>query len=437
MVEKLSLTNKYINFIISPDGISVLEVIKVVRNFKIVNKFSVNKTLLIRNNIIRDNLSEALNELSKKYKNTNINIILNIPTFFTQKLKLTTVEGEKIKDIILSKLKEELPIPIENYIWRYKILKKNEVLILFFYKEVLNILSSELIKNKLLPLRIDPIFFDVLNFIEKKFSLHFDKSYIIFIYKNNVVTGLIWENGEVQNVVSELILPDEGRENSAFIRILRFLKENSHNPLESVFLISDKEISTKILSQEFNIINIKNLTNLMPDEIAILGLLDALFSKTKTEFELNIVNLNKEIALSFINSALNFWLIFSIIFCILINVSVWFLNKNLMAENIEIKNTIKEMPSSKINIEEIKNLTNLLNQYSMIKPKHYSRIKNIFVNLSKFKIIQINYTGNSVKIIIEETDATKIPEIKNEIKIIYPTSEIKDIINGLEIDLKL
>ena len=435
---KIQFKPKNITFVISPSKIDVYESVKGLRDFKIINKFSKETDLLIRNNLVRDNLSNFLKEISKKYKNVNISVVLNLPTFFVQRLTLRGVDESKLKDIITTKLKEELPIPLENYIWRYKRLKAENVLVLFFNKEVLNTLSSEFIKHKFLPMKMDPIFLDILDFIEKKFSLHFNKSYIIFIYCNNVVTALIWENGDIQNIVTEFIQEDSGREFIVFKRILKFLKENASFQLESVFFVSDKEanIPNDIL-EEFSIIDVKSITGRGPEEIGVLGVLDLLYSSSSEEFELNVVNLKKEISLSYINNLLIFWLIFIIIFSGMVNAGIFYWGDIIKKENLEIKESIKPSQVGAVDIQEIKNLTALLNEYSKIKPRHYSIIKNYYDKLSKYKIIQVNYSVSDIKFILEEKDPAKIPAIKDEISKNFPNSEIKDIPEGLEVSLKL
>jgi len=434
----IKFRSRYITFIISPSKISIFESVKELKDFKIVNNFYKEGNLLVRNNLVRDSFSNVLREISKKYKNANINIILNLPTFFVQKLSLKGIDETKLKDVITTKLKEELPIPLENYIWRYKKLKAEDILVLFFNKEVLDILSSELIKHKFLPIKIDPIFLDILNFVEKKFSLHFDKSYIIFIYCNNVITALIWENGDIQNIVTEFIQEDEGREFNVFKRILKFLKENTNLPFESVFYISDKDsnIPEDIL-EEFKIIDVKSITGKNPEELSVWGALDILYSSSSEEFELNIFDLKKEIALSYINNFLIFWLVFIIIFSAIINLGIFYWGKEIKRGNLEIKESIKPPQVGAIDLQEIKNLTALLNEYSKIKPKHYLRIKEYYDKLAKYKIIQVNYSVDNIKFIIEEMDKTKIPKMKEEINNIFPNSEIKDIPEGLEINLKL
>ncbi|MGC8981496.1 MAG: hypothetical protein ACP5JU_00910 [Minisyncoccia bacterium] len=429
---------KNITFVISPGKISIFESTKGRGGFKIINKFFKEGNFLIRNNLIRDNLSSALKELSKKYKNANVSVVLNLPTFFVQKLLLKGVDESKLKDIITTKLKEELPIPLENYIWRYKKLKAENIFVLFFNKEVLNILSAEFIKNKFLPLKIDHIFLDVLNFIEKKFSLYFDKSYIIFIYCNNVVTAFIWESGEVQNIITEFIQEDSGREIIVFKRILKFLKEKAKLPLESVFYVSDKESNfPDDILKEFNIIDVRSITKKSVEEISVLGILDLLYSSSREELELNVIDLKREISLSYINNLLIFWLVFIIIFSGMVNFGLWYWDKKIESENSLIKESIKAVTMPTLNQQEIKNLTVLLNEYSKIKPRHYSRIKDYYDKLSKYKVVQINYSIDNMIFVIEEKDQAKIQAIKDDVKKNIPNSEIKDIPEGLEINIKL
>jgi len=423
--------------IISPNKISLIELNSKKDSFYITNEIEVEEKIYINNNLNEVNLKKALHSLKSKMPLREAIVILNLPIFFTQKIIAPDIHSKNLKDIIETNIKSQLPFAIEKYLWQSLVYPaKNYVFLIFYNKEILQTIVEILLSLTILPLKIDLTFNPFLEFVKNKFSLYFDKSYILITLIESVFSFVIYENGIIQNIYSEII--DLNSIEEVIKRSIESASKNVNFPLDIVYFSKTGIDLNENIINEYKIIEVDKITRLGPKEI--VGLTSANIIKKSTDSsQIHVINLNKEIFLHRAIEVLKFGVILSMGILIIINSLLYWGFKIINKNNKYIKDGLAQTTSTQaISIEELRALINALEKINQNKAVISEKVQKVISLIpAKSNITQVVFSRNSVKIIIEEPDSKERENINNIIKNNYPNIQINNIFNGLEINLPL
>jgi hypothetical protein len=431
-----SLKYSYV-LIISPNKITLLEISNKKGTFHLNNKFEVEDKIFINNNLSEINLKKALSSLKIKIPFKEAIVILNLPIFFTQKIVTPDIHSKNLKDIIETNIKSQLPFAAEKYFWQSILYPaKNSIFLIFYNKEILQSIIEILVSLTILPLKIDFTFNPFLEFIKNKFSLYFEKSYILMSLIENVFSFLVYENGMLQNIYSEII--DINNLEEIIKRSIESSSKNVSFPIDVVYFSKvGVDLPGDIVNQ-YKILEIDKITGLSPEEI--IGLTSAsILKKYDESSQITVINLNKEIFIHRASEILKFSIILSVGILIVIT-SLLYLGYNIISKNNDyIKEGLTQTAPSKVtSIEELQNLISILERYNQNKSIISEKVQKILnIIPSDTNVTQLVFSKNNVKIIVEEPDNTKRENINNILKSNYPNIQINPIFNGLEINLSL
>ncbi len=429
----------FYTIVISPQKVSLIEIIVKNGSFIPINKVSIEESIFKEGEIDRYSLTKAISELKnsihKKSGELSAFIILNLPMFFVQSFVVYTTEVVNLRDALENKIKQELPINLNKYIWNYfySPLLKNKVFVVFYNKDVVNEITNCLIENKILPFSTTHILYPIFDFIRNSFSLYYDNSYQFYILSNNVLTSASYEVGVLQNIYCEFTKENL---NPILKRLIDSNIRNSKLPLDIVYITSDEdlELDEEIL-KNYKIFNINKITNLSTEEIAAISLVEGYVLKRKESYqEFKVIDLSKErIIYELIQSLkLSIWglIILSLIINSFTYAMLYFINQN--NQQIKKQAMISFQPS--ISFQEIENIVSILQKYNSSYEPFVEKIEKKFYNLKDYRITQAYFTRETGKIIIEEADVNKRNQIKENIEKIYPNVQINQLYNGLEIN---
>jgi hypothetical protein len=412
-IRKLILKPRNLILIISPNNLTLLEVKKTKKEIKIINKIEKNENYFLGSSLLKNKLNEFLKLIQEKYYGEQINVVLNLPNFFIQKFNLPNLDNDKNLSIIESRIKEELPINIEKYFWRVYFNPNNyeNVMVIFYEKEILDELTNNLLLNNFLPIELQPIFSSIISFLKEKYALAFDKSYLILNFFKNVLTTIIYENGLITNIFSEYIESINKKE--IIDRIINSSLRSLNSPLDLIFILTDEDFELDfLLNKNIRIIDITKETGLSQFDIQALSIINPQNKAFLSEFSLNVYNLEKDIALYNTNNVLKLWLLISLILGIIINLSlsaIWFyFSKEKEKISAEIKLT------SGYNLEELKDFIAKVKSRTL-SLKIYQNL-DILNSLKNYKIVSIEFNNQSAKIVIEESDNKKRESLLNYLK---------------------
>ncbi|GIW65982.1 MAG: hypothetical protein KatS3mg094_501 [Candidatus Parcubacteria bacterium] len=398
---------------ISANKLTLIEIKKTKKELKIINKIEFNKNFISDSQlIVKENIEESLKTIKKTYPPQPINIILNIPKFFIQRFNIPELNKEKNKNLIENKIKEELPINIERYLWKsyFNPNLYENTLVLFFEKEILEIINNQLLLNNFIPLKFQLIVFPILNFIKEKYALAFDKSYLISILADNILTICTYENGFITNILGENIDSDNKKE--IIERMIISSMRSLINPIDIIFNLNDESLDIEI--ENLKIINVNKELKLNTIEIASLNIIKNLKDNLSSELNLNIYNFEKEYNLYNLNNSLKIWLILSIFLGLTINTGLILLNNYLNKEKNKITNEISTIKNESQNLEKLKslltNLTKINDNLSI-----YKKLE-ILNNLKEYQIEGLDFQNKKLLIIIKESNENKKNEILNYLK---------------------
>lgn len=440
MVKALRLFKKiFYTIVISPQRVSLIETIFKENSFIPINKVSSDENIFREGEINKYSLSKALYEIKssiqKKDHEFSAFIILNLPMFFVQSFDLPTPEVINLRGAVENKIKQELPINLNKYIWNYfySPLLKHKVFVSFYNKEIIYEITNCLIENKILPLNTTHILYPIFNFIKNKFSLYYDNSYQFYILNNGILTSAVYEIGILQNIYCEFT-----KENLNIIlrRLIENNNRNSKLPLDIVYFCSDGELE---LDEEnfknFKILNINQITNLSVEEIASIDLLENYVLKKKGAFhEFKVVDISKEIITYELLQSLKLSILGLIILFLVVNSSTYVIYEFINRSNQQLKEGLITSPPPEASIKDIENLTSLLQKYNSARQPFVAKIEKIIYNLKDYNITQAYFTKETGKIIIEETDTQKREKLKETVEKLYAGVQITNLYNGLEIN---
>ncbi len=423
--------------IISPNKITLLEISDKRNLFHINNKFEIEEKIFINNNLNEINLKKALISLKRKIPLKEALVILNLPIFFTQKIVTPDIHSKNLKDIIETNIKSQLPFAAEKYLWQsITYPAKNYIFLIFYNKEILQSIIEILVSLTILPIKIEFTFNPLLEFIKNKFSLYFEKSYILISLIENVFCFLVYENGMIQNIYSEII--DITNLEDIIKRSIESSSKNVNFPIDIVYLSKAGVDLSEDIATKYKILEIDKITGLAPEDI--IGITSvSIIKKYGESSQINIINLNKEVFFHRAVEILKFNIILSIGILIVISSLLYFGLKIISKNNQYIKESLTQTaPSKTVSIEELQSFINVLERYNQHKTIISEKVQKILNTIPpNTNVTQVVFSKNNVKIIIEEPDNNKRENISNILKSNYPNIQINNIFTGLEINLPL
>jgi len=421
--------------IISPNKITLIEISDKKGSLHINNKFEIEEKIFINNILNEVNFKKALLSLKKKVLFKETLVVLNLPIFFTQKLITPDVHSKNLKEIIETNIKSQLPFAIEKYLWQSIIYPvKNYIFLIFYNKEILESITEILISLTIFPLKIDFIFNPFLEFVNQKFSLYFEKSYLLITLIDNVFSFLVYENGMIQNIYSEIV--DLNNLEMIIKRTIESSSKSVNYPIDIVYFSKEKLDLSEEIVNKYKILELDKITGLGPEEIISLTSAN-IIKKHVDSILINIINLNKEIFLHRATVVLRFGIILSIGILLIISSLLYFSYKGIAKYNEYIKENITQTSQKEtISMESLKNLINILEKHSQNKIVVSEKVQKILNTLPPdTNVTQLVFSQNSAKIIVEEPDIKKREDISNILKTNYTNIQINNIFNGLEINI--
>ena len=421
--------------IISPNKITLIEISDKKGSLHINNKFEIEEKIFINNILNEVNFKKALLSLKKKVLFREALVVLNLPIFFTQKLITPDVHSKNLKEIIETNIKSQLPFAIEKYLWQSIIYPvKNYIFLIFYNKEILESITEILISLTIFPLKIDFIFNPFLEFVNQKFSLYFEKSYLLITLIDNVFSFLVYENGMIQNIYSEIV--DLNNLEMIIKRTIESSSKSVNYPIDIVYFSKEKLDLSEEIVNKYKILELDKITGLGPEEIISLTSAN-IIKKHVDSILINIINLNKEIFLHRATVVLRFGIILSIGILLIISSLLYFSYKGIAKYNEYIKENITQTSQKEtISMESLKNLINILEKHSQNKIVVSEKVQKILNTLPPdTNVTQLVFSQNSAKIIVEEPDIKKREDISNILKTNYTNIQINNIFNGLEINI--
>ncbi|GIW66362.1 MAG: hypothetical protein KatS3mg095_0260 [Candidatus Parcubacteria bacterium] len=416
-INKLITKPKNLVLTISPTNLTLIEVKKTKNKTKIVNKIEINENFFKDSFvIIRENFYQALNTIKQHYQSQPVNVILNVPKFFIQKFNIPNLENLKEKNIIENKIKEEIPINIDRYFWKFYVNPNiyENILVLFCEKEVLEVISNQLLINGFLPYKFQLFFSPILSFIKEKYALAFDKSYLVVILSNEILTTFTYENGSVVNILVESIASTNKQE--ILERLLNSSLRTATNPLDIIFNLSDESLNFDFLiGRDLKIIDISKELKLNPIEIASLAIVKKdIKDESLSNFDLNIYNLEKEINLYNLNNSLKLLIILSIFLGISLNSGLLLFENYLVKEKLKLNNEINSIKTYSYNTEKLKIILKNLKEFNN-SFNNYQKLE-ILNYFKDYQIDNLQLQNGNLLIIIKEQDENKRNEILNYLK---------------------
>jgi hypothetical protein len=423
MIKNKLFSKKEIFLFVSYENLTWIVVSKSGKDFKIIEKDEYNGQIFWDSSIKKENLKEFLISKHKNYQGEKINIILNLPYFFIQKINAPNPYKLKDKEIIENIIKQEIPINLEKYYWQWFVLPTSydNLMIIFQEKEVINNLIEEVLLFNFIPSSINYLFSKLINFIKQKYALSYDKSYLIISYEKDLLTIINYDLGFINNIYNENIKPENIEE--TLKRIVNFAIKKINNPLDFIFIFSQYNIS-EILNNNFNdlkIIDISKDLNSNTFEIIALSSKDKA-SKEKSEISINLYNLEKEMILYSLNKNLNIWVAVSLILLVLSSIFLsgfYFYIKNNIDNQI---NQIASIKGKNINIyltkDKIEFITGYLKNMNKQKEnfKNINYINNLMISLKNFDLINLDYSDKFINLFFKKPKNKKDEEILNILK---------------------
>ncbi len=423
MIKNKLFSKKEIFLFISYENLTWIVVSKSGKDFKIIEKDEYNGQIFWDSSIKKENIKEFLISKHKNYQGEKINIILNLPHFFIQKINAPNPYKLKDKEIIENIIKQEIPINLEKYYWQWFVLPTSydNLMIIFQEKEVINNLIEEVLLFNFIPSSIDYLFSKLINFIKQKYALSYDKSYLIISYEKDLLTIINYDLGFINNIYNENIKPENIEE--TLKRIVNFAIKKINNPLDFIFIFSQYNIS-EILNNSFKdlkIIDISKDLNSNTFEIIALSSKDNA-PKEKSEISINLYNLEKEMILYSLNKNLNIWVAVSLILLVLSSIFLsgfYFYIKNNIDNQI---NQIASIKGENINIyltkDKIEFITGYLKNMNKQKEnfKNINYINNLMISLKNFDLINLDYSDKFIKLFFKKPKNKKDEEILNILK---------------------
>jgi hypothetical protein len=364
------------------------------------------------------NLEEALRIILKKYKVTELGIILNLPNIIFQRINLTIAAPSK--EALLNYLKTNIPLPIEKYNLffkqdKYKTLPNMSTFNVFLVsKEIIDSLLSVIEKHAFTPIFISPSIEIIFQYLINKTIIDFNEEYLIFVLEEGTLTSLLIRNLRLEKVILEEYDPEKLSLDLLILRIYSFLKTELKPTTKIIFFMEKRdfpEITQEKIFLPSPSINVFleggyfAFANVFTDK----QIIDFLPLKNYTAYFLNRLP-----SIVMFLSAYLFTLL------LLISVS-FFVFQNMFKK--EIKNLALQMQtiSSKGDLQtQIENLQKIT---SRLKPDLFSK----FSSLEKIKNIpgfeSLNFSSQEVvfSLRVESQDAEKI---KFQISQDFPDSKL-------------
>jgi len=190
------------------------------------------------------NLQPALEVLLKKYKLTELGIVINTPNIIFQKINLP--QGTSTKEAIINYLKTDFPLPIEKYAIfyhedKYHTLTSSPTYNIFLIdKEIVNHLLDIVEKYGLIPIFISPTIEILYRYLLNKTILDFNEEYLIFLQaENSLITALI-KNLRLEKIITEEIDSQKTNLDLIISRIYDFFKLELKPQTKIIFFSQDK-----------------------------------------------------------------------------------------------------------------------------------------------------------------------------------------------------
>ncbi len=397
--------------------------------------YKIEENIFINNNFNEANFKKALISLKNKVDFKEAILIINLPIFFTQKITVKDTMSKNLNDILETNIKAQMSFAITKYLWHpISYISKNYILVIFYNKEIIESISNILLSLTILPIKMELISIPFLEFIKNKFSLYFERSYILIIYLDNVLNFLLYENGVIQNIYAEVV--DSNNVAEVCKRIIETSIKNSTYPYDITYISkSGFDIPEDFISL-YKIIDIEKTTNLNTEDIITISI-SSILKTTVSESTFEVINLDKEIFLNKLINYLKFFSLLSIGCLIFIGSVLYIIYFSINKNNEYIKLNLNQVTQKDMNINEIEKLANALENYNRNKVMVSEKVKFILDKVKDYKVVQLAFSRNNIKIIIEESDNNKKEEIKKNIQSNIPNAQVNFIFNGLEINLFL
>jgi hypothetical protein len=363
------------------------------------------------------NLQPTLEILFKKYKLTELGIVLNTPNIVFQKINLP--RGTSDREAIINYLKTNFPLPIEKYALFYQEDKYRTLTSLATYniflidREIINNLLDIVEKYGLMPIFISPTIEIFYRYLLNKAILDFNEEYLIFLQaENSLITALI-RNLRLEKIITEEIDFQKTNLDLVISRIYDFFKLELKPQTKIIFFSQEKIQFTGSYpalffpSPTINVI-LEGSYFAFQDILAERPIIDFMPVKNYKVYFFN--------RLPSIITLLSVYILFLLI---LISLAFFSFEVRLNNELKNLSSQIKQVSAAQ-NEPQLQNLKNLV---SSIEPQNFDKF-SLIVKIKELPGIEnINFEQKEI-IFNLKIDSQNLEKIKYQISQNFPSAKL-------------
>lgn len=375
------------------------------------------------------NLQPALEILFKKYKLTELGIVLNTPNIIFQ--KITIPRTTAIREAIISYLKTNSPLPIEKYALFYQEDKYHSFTTMATYKiflidkEIINHLLEIVEKYSLMPIFISPMIEIFYHYLLNKTILDFNEEYLVFLEIEKTLIATLIRNFRLEKMISEEVDSQKAPLDLTLDRIYDFLKTEIKSQAKVIFFLEEKLKFTG--SHQFLFFPSATINTVL--EGSYLTFKDVLLEKQIINF-MPIKNY-KAYFYNRLPSIIALFSIYTLALLSLISLSYFLLQAKFDREikQLSSQTTLKY---SNQNEEQLQNLKKFL---SLIQPEIFDKF-SLILKIKKLSGLEsINFENQEI-IFNLKTDRENLEKTKFEISQNFPSAKLIEETN-LQNEVKL
>jgi hypothetical protein len=404
--------------IINNRGLSYFKITQEKNKIKVLKSEKVEANIFSQGVFYFTNLEPALQVILKKYKLTELGIILNLPNIIFQRINLATTAA--VKEALLNYLKTNFPLPIEKYSLfykqdRYKTLSTLSTFNVFLIsKEIIDSLLAVIEKYGLIPIFISPSVEICFQYLLNKPLLDFNEEYLIFLLEENTLLAFLMRNLRLEKVILEEYDHEKINLDLLISRIYDFLRPELKTTTKIIFLMEKKDFPEIIQQKIF-----------FPTPTINIFLEGGYFAFTGALAEKQIIDFSplKNYTAYFLNrlpSIVIFLSTYLLILLCLISISFFVFQNIFKKENKSLASEIKTVSpkeNDQIQLENLKKIASEFNPDLFLKFSSLEKVKN----LPGFESLNFSSRGVIFSLMVDNQEAEKI---KLQISQEFPNSKL-------------
>ena len=410
---------KYLDLlIIDTNNLSYFKIFKEKTKTKVLKSEKIEINIFSRGIFYFSNLEVALQSILKKYKLTELGVVLNLPNIIFQKINLAREIGAK--EAIVNYLKTFLPLPIEKYYFFYKEDKYRgsptlaTFNVFLISKEIIESILNIIEKNNLIPIFISPSIEISFQYFINKNILNFDEDYLIFLLEENTLLVFLISNFRLEKVILEEYNSEKISLDLLISRVYDFLKPLIKTTTKIIFFMKERDFPE--ITQE------KIFYPTPPIDVFIEG---GYYTFLNVLREKQIIDFSplKNYTAYFLNrlpSIIIFLSVYILILTLGISISYFAFQNKFKKEIKTLSSEIKNISSNEniqIQLENFKNVVSQLNSDFLSKFYTLEKIKD----LPGFEFFNLSSEGLIFSL---KTEIKEIEKIKFQVSQNFPQAKL-------------